>query len=83
MGLINFLIPCGKTKETTGLETWIVEWSCVVGSNSLFPTEKRSFQAFVSYEAAVEFKKAIEQAHKLLGNTFRTDAMIKKQNTGL
>lgn len=83
MGLFSFLIPSGETKETQGLETWVVEWRHMEGWSSNYPDIKPSYQAFTDYEKAAEFKKRLQEAHKLLGNSINNKVEIKKQAPGL
>jgi hypothetical protein len=72
-------IPDGE-KEIIGLETWMVYWQSVKCSyeSSLFGDLQIRAQAFTSREDALLFKKALEEANILIGNSFAKQITICK-----
>jgi hypothetical protein len=79
---IKIITPTTETEElTSGLKTWMVEWikrDCYYETNT-----RKGGQAFVNYEEAVKFKKALEQAYKLIGNTHDNKIELYEQENGL
>ena len=81
LNFLKVLIPNGNTKELHGVETFIVSWTKRVGEYST--DTKQCYQAFVNHEEAQDFKKSLENAHKLIGNISGTRVTIEKQISGL
>jgi hypothetical protein len=82
MKLFNIFIPSARKQELKGaIETHVVSWTCRVGEYHS-DTRKR-YQAFTDIHEARKFKKALEDAHKLIGNTSGSNVTIEKQYTGL
>jgi len=84
--MFNFLkckiiIPNGDTEEIQGLATYIVSWT---KRNGEYSTDtKKCYQAFTNQDEAIKFKKSLEDAHRLIGNTSGTKVTIEKQVSGL
>lgn len=67
---------------STGLETWIVEWTSRHGQFS--SDTKQRFQAFTDKKEAEDFADSIRRAHELIGNTYGTGVFVyKNENVGL
>jgi hypothetical protein len=71
-------IPTNETKEVEVTDVWVVSWSKRIGE---FHGETRiCYQAFIQEEDARSFKKSLENAHALIGNTSGTWVSIEKQS---
>lgn len=67
MKLFKKTIRNKETKTIDVIEQWVVTWiSYSRGTSESYPTYTKCFKAFTSKEDAEEFKKALEDAHKLL-----------------
>lgn len=80
MKIIN-IFKTGTKQLTSGVDTWIVEWTRRYGPCST-DTQQR-YQAFTNKEEAEEFANSIRRAHKLIGNTSGTYVSVTKQKSGL
>ncbi len=80
MKIIN-IFKKGTKQLTSGVDTWIVEWTRRYGS--FHGDTEQCFQAFISKEEAEEFADSIRRAHKLIGNTSGTRVSVTKQTHGL
>ena len=80
MGIIN-IFKSGTKQLTSGVDTWIVEWTRRYGKYH-GDTEQR-YQAFTNKDEAEEFADSIRRAHKLIGNTSGNNVSVKKANSGL
>ena len=80
MRIIN-IFKKGTKQLTSGVDTWIVEWTRRYGK---FSTDtEMCYQAFTNKEEAEEFADNIRRAHKLIGNTYGTNVSVRKQQSGL
>lgn len=79
MSIIN-IFKKGTKQLTSGVDTWIVEWTRRYGQFSNETTQ--CYQAFTNKEEAMEFADSIRRAHKLIGNTSGTYVSVKKQTSG-
>lgn len=66
---------------TSGVDTWVVEWTKRVGAYS--GDAKQCFQGFTNEQDAYDFADSIKKAHKLIGNTHGTEVSVTKQKHGL
>jgi hypothetical protein len=82
MGIIK-IFKKGTRELTTGVDTWVVEWTSRHGPYSS-DTRKR-FQAFTDHDEAEAFAEEIRRAHSLIGNTCysETQVYVRKQESGL
>lgn len=80
MKIIN-IFKKGVKQLTSGVDTWIVEWTRRYGQYS--GDTEQCYQAFTNKEEAEEFADSIRRAHKLIGNTSETYVSVKKQKSGL
>jgi hypothetical protein len=82
MGIIN-IFKRGTEQLTSGVDTWVVEWTRRYGVYSN-DTEK-CFQAFTNKDEAEDFADSIRKAHKLIGNSCwsETQVTVKQQKSGL
>lgn len=80
MSIIN-IFKKGTKELTSGVDTWIVEWTRRYGEFSN-QTEQR-YQAFTSKDEAEDFADSIRRAHRLIGNTSGTYVSVTKQKSGL
>ena len=80
MKIIN-IFKKGVKQLTSGVDTWIVEWTRRYGKYS--GDTEQCYQAFTNKEEAEEFADSIRRAHKLIGNTSETYVSVKKQKSGL
>jgi hypothetical protein len=78
---LDIFVPSSKKQKLQGVETWIVSWTRRTGEFS--SDTKKCYQAFASLEDAKKLKKALEDAHDLIGNTSGTYVSIEKQQSGL
>ena len=60
----KLFVPSGEQKELTALENWTVRWDSRYDDYSY--SIKPEAEVFTSKEDAIEFKKAVENAFKLL-----------------
>jgi hypothetical protein len=74
-------IPNGETKEINTGDMWVVTWIRRYGEFSSNVT--KCFQAFFIEQDAKDFKKSLDDANKLIGNTSQTHVSIEKQKAGL
>ena len=68
----------GYDTLTSGVETWIVEWTKRVGQYS--SDTRQCYQAFTNKQEANDFADSIRRAHKLIGNTSGTGVYVYKQS---
>ena len=82
MNIIN-IFKKGTRQLTSGVDTWVVEWTRRYGSYS--SDTEQCFQAFTNKDEAEEFAKDLRRAHKLIGNTCwsETQVTVKHQKSGL
>ena len=80
MGIIN-IFKSGTKQLTSGVDTWIVEWTRRYGK--FHDDTEQCYQAFTDKEEADEFADSIRRAHKLIGNTSGDYVSVKKANSGL
>ena len=80
MRIIN-IFKKGTKQLTSGVDTWIVEWTRRYGQ--FHGDTEKCYQAFTNKEEAEEFADSIRRAHKLIGNTSGTYVSVKKQTHGL
>lgn len=76
--LKKILVPSGQQVELEGIETWMVRWKSVIVAPFGAQAQDRA-QAFTSEEDAKAFKKALEDANKLLRNCFDLQVKITKE----
>lgn len=80
MGIIN-IFKEGTRQLTTGVDTWVVEWTRRYGR---FNGEtEQCYQAFTDKDEAEVFAEEIRRANRLIGNTSQIDVFVKKQKSGL
>ncbi len=80
MNIIN-IFKKGTRQLTSGVDTWVVEWTRRYGRFS--GDTERCYQAFTNKEEAEDFADSIRRAHKLIGNTSETYVSVSKQKSGL
>jgi hypothetical protein len=80
MSIIN-IFKKGTRELTSGVDTWIVEWTRRYGEYS-HQTEQ-CYQAFTNKDEAEDFADSIRRAHRLIGNTSGTYVSVTKQKSGL
>ena len=80
MNIIN-IFKKGTKQLTSGIDTWVVEWTRRYGRFS--GDTEQCYQVFTNKEEAKEFANSIRRAHKLIGNTSGTHVSVKKQKSGL
>lgn len=68
----------GTEQLTSGVETWIVEWTKRVGQYS--SDTRQCYQAFTNKQEANDFADSIRRAHALIGNTSGTGVYVYKQS---
>ena len=73
----------GNRELQTGVDTYVVEWTCRTGRFS--GDVKQRFQAFFDKGEAEAFAESIRRAHKLIGNTCYEEILVTvtKQVSGL
>lgn len=72
----------GTETLSSGVETWIVEWTKRIGQYS--SDTRQCFRAFTDKNEADEFADSIRRAHQLIGNTSGTRVYVYKEtNSGL
>ena len=71
----------GTRQLTSGVDTWIVEWTRRYGKFS--DDTEQCYQAFTNKEEAEDFADSIRRANKLIGNTSGTYVSVSKQKSGL
>jgi hypothetical protein len=82
MKLFSIFIPSAKKQELKGaIETYVVRWTCRVGG--YHGDTRVRYQAFTNMDEAKKFKKSLEDAHALIGNTSGNVVTIEKQSHGL
>lgn len=79
--LFKMKVPSGGTKELEAVEMWVVSWFKRTGE--YYHSVEKCYQGFTNQEEAKALKKALEDAHKLIGNTSGTIVAIEKQRAGL
>ena len=80
MSIIN-IFKKGTKELTSGVDTWIVEWTRRYG---VFSNQtEQCYQAFTSKDEAEDFADSIRRAHRLIGNTSGTHVSVTKQKSGL
>ena len=67
----------GTEQLTSGVDTWIVQWTKRVGEYST--DTRKCFQAFTNKQEANDFADSIRRAHALIGNTSGTYVCVYKQ----
>ena len=77
MEFYNYILEARKEINAQCVEIWTVEWESRHGQFS--SDVKTKFKAFTEEQKARDFKKALEDAHKLIGNTYGTKVFIYKQ----
>lgn len=80
MSIIN-IFKKGTKELTSGVDTWIVEWTRRYGAFS--NQTEQCYQAFTSKDEAEDFADSIRRAHRLIGNTSGTHVSVTKQKSGL
>lgn len=80
MSIIN-IFKKGTRQLTSGVDTWVVEWTRRYGQFS--GDTEQCYQAFTNKEEAEDFADSIRRAHKLIGNTSGTYVSVNKQKSGL
>ena len=80
MGIIN-IFQKGTRQLTTGVDTWVVEWTRRYGRYS--GDTEQCYQAFTDKDEAKAFAEEIIRANKLIGNTSQIGVFVKKQKSGL
>lgn len=80
MNIIN-IFKKGTRQLTSGVDTWVVEWTCRYGQFS--GDTEQCYQAFTNKKEAEDFADSIRRAHKLIGNTSGTYVSVSKQKSGL
>ena len=80
MNIIN-IFKKGTRQLTSGVDTWVVEWTRRYGKFS--DNTEQCFQAFTNKHAAEAFAESIKRAHRLIGNTSGTYVSVSKQKSGL
>ena len=80
MGIIN-IFKEGTRQLTTGVDTWVVEWTRRYGRFN--GDTEQCYQAFTDKDEAEAFAEEIRRANKLIGNTSQIDVFVKKQKSGL
>jgi hypothetical protein len=80
MNLIRkIFIPSGKEEILTH-DMWVVSWKSRYGQ---FCGEVRTnYQSFFSEKDALVFKKSLDDANKLIGNTDQTEVGIERRKNG-
>jgi hypothetical protein len=80
MSIIN-IFKKGTKELTSGVDTWIVEWTRRYGQFS--DQTEQCYQAFTNKDEAEDFADSIRRAHRLIGNTSGTYVSVTKQKSGL
>lgn len=80
MGLIN-IFKRGTQELTSGVDTWVVEWTARYGEYS--HQTRQCYQAFTNRDEAEAFADSIRRAHRLIGNTSRTNVSVRYSRSGL
>ena len=82
MNIIN-IFKNGTRQLTSGVDTWVVEWTRRYGS--FHGDTEQCYQAFTNKEEAEDFADSIRRAHKLIRNSCwsETQVSIKHQKNGL
>lgn len=71
-------VPTGDEKELTAYESWSVRWNSRHGPYSGDLTKRA--EVFRTHEEAEAFKKALEDANKLLKNTANETCIELEKN---
>jgi hypothetical protein len=83
--MFSFIKTKTTNRETeilsSSLDTWTVQWCKIIGYS--YGREENAYQIFLLKEDAIKFKKSLDQANFLIGNTFQTEVKLYKQNNGL
>jgi len=79
----NINILTNEIQKIEAIETWMVSWKYAKSCMKNFADLEKSFQAFINKEDAENFRESLENAHKLIGNTYNIDIKIIKQENGL
>lgn len=80
MNLLKMLIPSGEKKEVDVVETWEVRW---ISRRGRWHTDtQEEVEIFVDEQAAKDFKKALQDAFKLLKfkQYYETTVELKKRH---
>ena len=80
MNIIN-IFKKGTRQLTSGVDTWVVEWTRRYGQFS--SDTEQCYQVFTNKDEAEDFADSIRRAHKLIGNTSGTYVSVNKQKSGL
>jgi len=70
-----------EKEQIDTVDMWVVSWKCRYGEFS--NDTKMCFQSFFTYEDAYKLKNALEDAHRLIGNTSGTRVEIEKRSNGI
>lgn len=76
-----FKIISNETQEVEGVETWVVCWERRYGEFS--SDVEKCYQAFTDKEMALQLKRSLDNAFKLIGTTSGNKVTIKNQSVGL
>ena len=72
----------GYDTLTTGVDTWIVEWTKRVGQYS--SDTRQCYRAFTDKDEAKAFAESIRRAHELIGNTSGISVSVyREEHIGL
>jgi hypothetical protein len=74
-------IPKQGNEQLDTVDMWVVSWESRYGKFS--GEVEMNFQSFFDYEDAFKFKRTLEDANKLIGNTSGTKVDIQKKIHGL
>ena len=72
----------GHDTLTSGVETWIVQWTKRIGEYS--GCTEKCFRGFTNKDEAYRFADSLRRAHALIGNTCNNEVRVyKEQSSGL
>ena len=74
-------IPNYETDQLDTVDMWVVSWESRYGKFS--GETEMNYQSFFTYEDAIKFKTALDNANKLIGNTSGTIVDIQTKSHGM
>jgi len=70
-----------EKEQIATVDMWVVSWMSRHGDFS--GETKKNYQSFFTFEDACKFKRALDDANRLIGNTSGTRVDIEKRSNGL
>jgi hypothetical protein len=75
MKLYDYILPKRKEINAKCVKLWTVQWTSRHGK---WGTDiEPMYKTFIDKKKAKDLKKALEDAHKLIGNTYKKETEVK------